>query len=44
MGVNNSAAGPKQPVFTNLSSDTKQKLRDLKIRTKVVDGEFLTLA
>lgn len=35
-GSNNSA-GPTKPLFTNLTSDTKQKLRELKIRTKVVD-------
>ena len=41
-GSNNSA-GPTKPLFTNLTSDTKQKLRELKIRTKVVDGEWVLI-
>lgn len=33
----NNSSGPTKPVLSNLTSDTKQKLRELKIRTKVVD-------
>ena len=40
LGINNSAKS-QNPTITDLTSDTKQKLRDLRIKSKVASGNII---